>query len=52
MNYDYAPSTAPAYGYTAGRSNASQIGPPVIHPEYNKRVKQLVDRIDFELRKR
>jgi hypothetical protein len=52
LNYDSAPSAAPAYGYTAGRSNDSQVGAPAIHPEYNKRLKQLVDRIDFELRKR
>jgi hypothetical protein len=52
LNYDGAPPPALAYGYTAGKGNSYQVGAPIIHPEYNKRLKQLVDRIDFELRKR
>jgi hypothetical protein len=52
MNYDSAPPAAPTYGYTAGQSNRYQVSAPVIHPEYNKKVKQLVDRFEFELRKR
>jgi len=56
MNYVFGYGNQPqsypgAFGQTPGRSNMNQVATPLIHPEYNKRVKQLVERFEFELRK-
>ena len=56
MNYEMgyvnqSQSYPGAFGQTPGSSNMNRVATPLIHPEYNKRVKQLVERFEFELRK-